>query len=699
WLHPQPHLAKTIAIRAESSVNTTIDVSTMRVSTKISALVLVTVATLLYSGITEYRRSAKTAAELEQVDSLVQLSARVSALVHETQKERGMTAGYLGSQGKSFVSEIRSQHQTTDGRRQELEQFAKTCDFTQAPEIQRKLQNAFDLHKAATKNRSAVLELNIPAGRAITAYTKHNKAMLDVIGSVADTTTDSDIARQLSAYSMFLRGKERAGIERAVLSSTFSQDKFGPGAFTKFISLIADQDTYFREFKALASQELLSFYETQRALPCVSQVAEYRKIAIEKGNVGGFGQDATQWFASKTAEINGLKAVDDFTAKSLLEQSSEKQIAAERHAVFAAVFSISLLVAATALGLFTLTSILRSIRVLVDALADISQGDGDLTKRLGVTKDEFGAASENFNRFADRIRDSISEVKSNASSLKSSATELSSTADQLNANAEQTNARTGTIAAAAEEMSMSVNGLTSLGESASNGATSVSQRLEEIMSTLQEVNESTEQSAATASQVAKLVDTSTSKTETLSSVANDIGKIVDVIQDIAEQTNLLALNATIEAARAGESGKGFAVVATEVKALAAETSRATDQIREQVVAIQKSSEESLDSVREISTAIESVNDSSSAISAAVAGQLEVTEEMSASAKTTAESVESLMRAISESAEATREIADNIQQVESVANATAKAATHTGRSSGDLESLANSLDGVVSGFVV
>ena len=43
---------------------------------------------------------------LEKVEELVILSTKISALVHETQKERGMSAGYLGSKGAKFADVI-----------------------------------------------------------------------------------------------------------------------------------------------------------------------------------------------------------------------------------------------------------------------------------------------------------------------------------------------------------------------------------------------------------------------------------------------------------------------------------------------------------------------------------------------------------------------------------------------------------------
>ena len=46
--------------------------------------------------------SFSTSKNLRSLENVVVLSTKIGALVHETQKERGMTAGFLGSSGEKF---------------------------------------------------------------------------------------------------------------------------------------------------------------------------------------------------------------------------------------------------------------------------------------------------------------------------------------------------------------------------------------------------------------------------------------------------------------------------------------------------------------------------------------------------------------------------------------------------------------------
>jgi len=65
----------------------------------------------------------------------VTLATKISSLVHETQKERGVTAGYLGSKGKKFSHQLASQKKATNSKLEELKTFMSNNDLEKLPTI------------------------------------------------------------------------------------------------------------------------------------------------------------------------------------------------------------------------------------------------------------------------------------------------------------------------------------------------------------------------------------------------------------------------------------------------------------------------------------------------------------------------------------------------------------------------------------
>ncbi|TWT96235.1 methyl-accepting chemotaxis protein [Neorhodopirellula pilleata] len=365
----------------------------------------------------------------------------------------------------------------------------------------------------------------------------------------------------------------------------------------------------------------------------------------------------------------------------------------------------------TGLGLFVLASIaigavsywiagtiVRPITATVDMLRDISEGEGDLTRRLDEQQaGELGELSVYFNRFAGRIHDIVKSITGNVTTLSSASNQLSTTANNLANGTEQTKNQSSTVSSAAEELSINMENMSRNTANMTSSMSSVSQAVEEMKQTIAEIAKNAEQSAQVAADASISAEISNTKISNMGTAANEIGRVIEVIQDIAEQTNLLALNATIEAARAGEAGKGFAVVATEVKQLAKQTAGATDDIRTRIQAMQESTNEAVASIGEISQVIARVNELSRMIATAVEEQSITTGQISEHVNETSSLAKNVAMSVSESATASREITENISMVDSVLQETACGIDQSRDSGEELHRLAMEMSALVAQF--
>ena len=260
--------------------------------------------------------------EMGHLQSLVVVATRVGALVHELQKERGMSAGYLGSKGANFAKELPVQRDASDVRRKELATTLSGFDPAYfGAELSSQLTEAKQMLDGLDEKRKGVTGLSMSGPEAIGFYTKTIASLLAIPAQLTELSSDKDIASQASAYGALLQAKERAGIERAILSNAFGADKFSPGmggTLVRFIRNAAEQDTWFTLFNQHATPDHAKFAAATVQGAAVDAVSSMKQAAFDRINEASLGMDAKQWFAAATGRIDLMKTVEDRLASDLV---------------------------------------------------------------------------------------------------------------------------------------------------------------------------------------------------------------------------------------------------------------------------------------------------------------------------------------------------------------------------------------------
>ena len=598
-------------------------------------LLLAPILGLVFFASNSVIEKSALASEMQSVETLAGLAVKVSALVHETQKERGMTAGFIGSNGKKFVAKLPAQRKNVDGKRTELNNYLKDFDrgsFSTA--FNDRLNAALGNLDKLAGIRNKVSALNIKSGAAIGYYTNMNGAFLNFIGSMSELTNNGEVTRLIAAYSNFLLGKERAGIERAVLSATFARNSFAPGMFKKFGTLVSEQNTYVSVFKSFATKEAIAEFDKKIQGVAVEKVNRMRDIAYAKASQGGFGIDAGNWFSTITQKIGLLKEMENWLSKNLISSVQSLQTRAR---VAEASFLVIALIAG-ALALFMAFVIARNITTALgqtlDALKDIAEGEGDLTRRLNESgRDEIAQVAIAFNKFSGKIENMVSEIKNSANSINISSNEIATGNLDLSQRTEEQASSLEETASSMEEMTSTVK----------QNADNARQANQLAMST----REGAEKGGNV---LANAVDAMGE----ISSSSKEIADIIGVIDEIAFQTNLLALNAAVEAARAGEQGRGFAVVASEVRTLAGRSADAAKEIKALIS----------DSVQKVELGSSLVDQSGKTLEEIVSGVKKVTDiiaEIAASSQEQANGIEQVNSAVMQMDEMTQQNAALVEE--------------------------------------
>ena len=489
---------------------------------------------------------------IETLKAVPAFSASASALIHNLQIERGLSAGYLGSKGRKFSAKLDSHVSNTD---KTLTAFRNSIDQEKLqdlhPGITHDLQQVLSQLDQLDATRASVRSQSWPVKRAVAWYTNTNDQLLSLIETLFSESTLPEISRQGLATVNFMAIKERSGIIRAVLTGTFASNAFAAGMRDRFITLLAEQQVFKRKFDHFTDSKTRSAYAALTNQPVFTETAGM--IDTAKTRESNFGIDAADWFEKQTRKINELKSFEDKLTQQV-GRVMEQQSSASKKKLWAETLLGALVLLATMLLSWRLIRRLSAeSAALSDALENIS--NGDLSKhKLDYVGPAFSALERMRKKLVDintAIGNVTHTVRASAKEISAANTSLSQRAEEQATNLEKTAASMEQITATVKLTSENLLQGTQLSEDAKTMANEGQQIVGKAVEAMNEINEDSKK----------------------------IADIINVIDDIAFQTNLLALNAAVEAARAGEQGRGFAVVATEVRNLAQRSANAAQEIK------------------------------------------------------------------------------------------------------------------------
>ncbi|MCJ2084457.1 nitrate- and nitrite sensing domain-containing protein [Methylobacterium sp. E-005] len=642
-------------------------------------------------------------AEMDRVESLVGLASRISAFVHEAQRERGASSLFLGAKGAQFGPELAAQRGRTDAALAGLPE-AMTAATGFGPAFAARGAGFTQALAGLAAQRRAVDALTPSAPEAARFYTGLIGEGLGLVRAMGGVIDEAGLAARASAYAAFLALKEAAGQERAAAAAAFASGSLDLPAARRLVTLSAEQATYAGLFRAGAEPPQAALLDAAEATEPARDVARLRQAAQETipGTPLAF-RDAPAWFRLATQRIDALKGVEDRLTADLVAAAGAVRARADRMLTLWGAGGLALFALSVGLAVWLGTAIARPLSRMAAVLTAIGRDEetdevADLAIPSGGPREVRAIAAA-----AGAFRDSVAERRAaraaqerlaaeNAVAQRAAALGLADSFQrQVGGIVEAVSAAAAQLESSAHGMARAAQDTTDLGravaasaDSAARSADTVAAATEELTASVREIGVQVGSSADLAAAATRDADGMAGEIRRLAQAAGSIGEIVAMISQIAGQTNLLALNATIEAARAGEAGRGFAVVAAEVKALADQTARATGEIGAKVAEITGSTEASVRSIGGITGVIRNLARIGAEIAAMVEEQGAATAEI---ARTTAQT-----------AQDTRGVSGHMAGVGEAAGTASQGSAQVLQAAGDLARQAGALREAVAGFL-
>ncbi len=660
----------------------------MQRSTIMQRLVLLTaipvLALILFSGELIWESYGRYQSAI-QAKSIMEIAVATGDLIHPLQIERGASAGLIQSKGQKFADTLPGIRAKTDEKLSAYKHLLAGIGAGAMPKLKAAVDDAEAKLAGLAELRAKADRFSIPAGESSAFFSATIAKLLVVINTSTKYNSDAAIEKDMMNYLVFLNAKENAGQERALSMPVFVANKVEPAQLLAILAKIHQQEAYLELFLNSATEQEKTALRTVLGGEAAQEVQRMRGIMAERAAQGGFEVDSAVWFKRSTDRINGLYEVEQLVAKNI--NSDAATLLTDSRTLLLAALALALLAVAFAVAVsaWVARDLNRSLKAVVDA-AEYAIAHDDFTRAVPVEgTQETARAGQAINRLMEKFRAIISEATRSSQGIADASGALSISSNQVNKSSQAQSDAASTVAAAVEEVSVSI------GETTAN-ARSAGEIVEQARAGTEAALTVMSETVSNVNGIAALIRESDVNVGRLDERSKQIGGIIQVIREVADQTNLLALNAAIEAARAGEQGRGFAVVADEVRKLAERTSKATSEIAALIGDVQKHIGETVAGMHQANTQVTQ--------SLELVGRTEAAlHRIGDDSREAASNVQSIIDAIREQDAAVQQVAANIEKIAQMAEENSAAAASNSDTAVQLNDLSGTLRASVTRFKV
>ena len=376
----------------------------VRIGTRVGlALALPIVGVMVLSAwmVTGYFRVAN---EMRDLRAIGELAPAIGDLIHAVQKERGVSAIFIGSAGNGLAERLPVRQAETDEKNVRLTSALTYFDAERmSGTLGTRIASAREAMKEIEGWRRAVAERRMTAAELTRFYNSAVTRLIGVVEELLVVSPRADLTRSIYAYLHLLQAKESAGLERAIGAAGFASGRFDPASRARLVEVIDRQRQYLEQFRAFASPGQVALLDYLLEGVSAGELQRMRSIATNGQQSPANAVKLAHWFETTTQRIDQMKVAEDSLAAELIAQPRLAEESASRTARLVAVLATILLTltlaAAAALARGIIEPMARMTRAMSqlaarDATVDIAVGDdrrgdeiGDMARAMIVFRE------------------------------------------------------------------------------------------------------------------------------------------------------------------------------------------------------------------------------------------------------------------------------------------------------------------------
>ncbi len=331
---------------------------------KLLLLVLVpTVAFLFYlvSDLTHTFQQRETANETKV---LTAFALDTGALLHEIQKERGFTCGYMGSGHVLFARQLADQRRLVDRMiTRYYENLAFLITHHRSPSIWHAAEEIGKWLEELSFSRNEVDLQSISCTDAVRWYEKVSLSVIDFTHQLKVYVSHAGVNQALSIYELFLRYKDVVASERGLIIGILASNSTAITHYKQINEQMAIQRELLEAFNESATPEDREAYDQLSQFQSFGQVNE-----MEKEIIRAFEEDAEShrltpaaWYQTMSQKIDLLQQLEFKLAARVLHQARNLGHEASLQMFWVTLFAVFLILALFVVSRVLIRDIMQTV--------------------------------------------------------------------------------------------------------------------------------------------------------------------------------------------------------------------------------------------------------------------------------------------------------------------------------------------------
>ncbi|MFE2419937.1 nitrate- and nitrite sensing domain-containing protein [Streptomyces hokutonensis] len=409
-----------------TKATTSIRARLLRILVLALAVLLALLGIAATEQISAYRNASATADN-------ARLEITLQGLVHELQKERGLTTGYVGGV-RQFSAKLPAQRKATDAARRQLDVALKGREDAAAGSVREslgRLDGLAGIRKDADDGTGVVKDTFDYFTTTITFLDRLDLGLEDV--------HDATLRDAYQALQVLGNAKEFTGEERAIVLGSVRAGKFRGDDYGRFMEIragrLAALDAFPRSATAVQERRL----DTALTTPDAERALSYESKAVHgTGKLKSSVIPPMAWWDSMTSTINGMRGVQIGLGADVENRAAQLESSAQRDLLLFLLLALGTVAALGALALDCVRSVSSPLVELaqqarevagsrlpqaVAAVQDGSSGAAPQPPARLVVADRAGAEVREVAEAFDRVQRSAFDLATEQAVLRRNATD------------------------------------------------------------------------------------------------------------------------------------------------------------------------------------------------------------------------------------------------------------------------------------